>query len=121
MADSDGNETDFVAESGLVTCHVGNINDPTSIRGGMEDENSFKGINFMMTNIDSAYNYVVVYYTRNSGTQDGSPLTTAHKIARKFSVINKTSNILLTGYDVATDISIDEINMQYEIVDNAYT
>ena len=121
LADSDGNETDFVAESGLVTCHVGNINDPTSIRGGMEDENSFKGINFIMTNIDSAYNYVVVYYTRNSGTQDGSPLTTAHKIARKFSVINKTSNILLTGFDVAIDISIDEINMQYEIVDNAYT
>jgi len=28
LADSDGNETDFIGESGLVTCYIGNLNDP---------------------------------------------------------------------------------------------
>lgn len=121
LADEDGNETDFVAESGLVTCHIGSINDPQSIRGGIEDENSYKCVDFIMSNIDSAYNYVVVYYTRNSGSQDGTPNTTAYKILRKFQVTNKVAKILITGFDVTSDVSIDEINMQYEIVDNAYT
>ena len=120
LADEDGNETDFVAESGLVTCHIGNINDPQSIRGGIEDENSYKCVNFVMTNIDSAYNYVVVYYTRDSGSQDGTPTTTAFKIARKFQVTNKVAKILITGFDTELDVSVDEVNMQYEIVDNAY-
>jgi hypothetical protein len=41
-SDADGNETDFVGESGTVICHIGNVNDPQSIRGGMENENSNK-------------------------------------------------------------------------------
>ena len=68
LADSDGNETDFVAESGRVSCYIGNLNDPFSQRGGLEDENSFKSVNFILSNIDSSYNYVVVYYTRSTGT-----------------------------------------------------
>ena len=34
LADGDGNETDFVAESGLVSIYIGSLNDPHSIRGG---------------------------------------------------------------------------------------
>ena len=37
-ADADGNETDFIAESGNVICHIGSINDPNSIRSGIENE-----------------------------------------------------------------------------------
>jgi hypothetical protein len=75
LCDADGNESDFVAESSVVSCHIGSINDPFSIRGGIENENSFKSVNFRLHNIDSAYSYVIVYYTRS--TSDGSGLSVA--------------------------------------------
>jgi len=31
LSDADGNETDFIGESGLVTCYIGNLNEPSSI------------------------------------------------------------------------------------------
>ena len=50
--DDDGNETDFIGESGSVVCHVGNLLSPSSIRSGLENENSRKAINFVITDID---------------------------------------------------------------------
>ena len=37
---SEDYETDFIMESGLVVCHIGEINDPSSIRMGISNENS---------------------------------------------------------------------------------
>jgi len=42
LADGDGNETDWIGQSNMVSCHLGAINNPFSIRGGMENENSYK-------------------------------------------------------------------------------
>jgi len=44
LSDGDGNETDIVAESGLVSIYMGSLNDPQSIRGGQYNENSGKAI-----------------------------------------------------------------------------
>ena len=52
-ADADGNETDFVAESGLVSLFVGNT--PSSIRSGFREEDSHKLVRLLLSNIDSAY------------------------------------------------------------------
>lgn len=119
LADSDGNETDFVAESGIVSCHIGNLNDPFSIRGGVENENSFKGVNFIMSNIDSSYNYVSVYYTRSSGSFDGTESTTAYKITKQFAVYNNIAKIFITGFENVIETSINEINTGYNIVESA--
>ncbi|MDO4465466.1 MAG: hypothetical protein Q4C49_00450 [Bacillota bacterium] len=35
FADADGNETEVIAESGMVYMHIGRLNDPSSIRMGM--------------------------------------------------------------------------------------
>lgn len=35
--DADDNETDFVAESGIISCFIGNDRDPFSIEGGFKD------------------------------------------------------------------------------------
>ena len=37
LADSDGNESDFISESGQVVCYIGAVNNPKSIRGGHLD------------------------------------------------------------------------------------
>lgn len=117
LCDADGNETDFVGESGIVTCYIGNINDPLSIRGGISDENSHKAIQFTITNVDSAYDYIKVYYTRSTSTPEGTETTTAHYVDRQFSVIDSVANIYLTGGEVIQDISIDEINITYFLAD----
>lgn len=120
LADSDGNETDFIAESGVVSCYKGNINDPFSEEGGLADMISYKSISFTLSNIDSSYNNIIVYYTRSSSDTDGNFYTNAFKLDKKFPVYNKTAKILITGYERTSEkISIDDINLMYNVVDNA--
>jgi len=72
MADADGNETDFIGESGMVTCHMGNLNDPFSIQGGLLNQNSYKSVRFIITNLDVSYSYLRVYYSRNTANEAGA-------------------------------------------------
>lgn len=112
LADADGNETDFVSESGKVVCHIGAVNQPSSIRGGQLNENSDKIIKFRLNNLDLAYDYINIYCTRNTG-DELTEVTKAYKILDKFK-INSTSTIIsITGYEEFEEIDITEINIQY--------
>ena len=64
--DADGNETDFVAESGIISIFKGSDKDPFSIDGGIADMLAYKTIHVTLQNIDSAYDYVKVYVVRTS-------------------------------------------------------
>lgn len=119
LSDSDGNETDFIAESGIVTCHIGNLNDPFSIQGGIRDENSYKSVSFILTNIDSSYNNVNVYYTRSTSDVDGNEITTSYKILKQFSVYNNVAKINISGYENVEELSINDINVAYNVVSNS--
>ena len=119
LADSDGNETDFIAESGIVTCHIGNLNDPSSIQGGIRDENSYKSVSFILSKIDTSYNNVVVYYTRSTSDIDGNELTTSFKVLKNYSVYNGISKINITGFENVQEVSINDINVAYNVVDNS--
>lgn len=121
LSDVDGNETDFVAESGTVTCYIGTTKDPSSIRGGLLDENSNKIINLVVTNIDSAYEYVRVYYTRTTSGPDGVLVTKAYKIDRDFVVKSSVCEISISGYDNLVDVSLEDINTQYFVASAAKT
>lgn len=118
-SDNDGNETDFITESGVVTCHIGNINDPFSIRMGMMDENSEKTVKFKLSNIDTQYDLIKVYYTRTTSDNSAQDITTAHYIDSKYIINSETLDLNITGFENIIDISIDEINPQYQLVDSA--
>lgn len=113
-SDADGNETDFVAESGMVSMFIGT--DLHSVNSGIRDENSHKSVRFLLSNIDSGYSYVTVYYTRSTSDADGNSITTAHKIDKQYEV-NKSlvCNLHLTGGENVIDISISDINLQYNV------
>lgn len=121
LADGDGNETDWVGQSNIVSCHLGAINNPFSIRGGMENENSYKQVDFTLTNLDAAYSYVTVYYTRTTSSQDLSPMTEVYKVNKLYNIIDKTANVLVSGFETTTLSSIEELNAQYIIVDAVKT
>jgi hypothetical protein len=51
-------------ESGLIPVFLGNDKDPSSMDGGIKNQNSSKGIRLKITNIDKSYNYLKIYYLR---------------------------------------------------------
>lgn len=119
-ADADGNETDFVAESGLVSIFIGN--DPSSTRTGFRNEDSHKSIHFLLTNVDSAYQYVNVYYTRTTSDVFENPTTTAVKIQQQFLVNNFLKcNIVITGYEDTQEVTISDINPMYQMSSSVET
>ena len=118
--DSDDNETDFVAESGLVSLFIGN--DPSSIRSGWRNENSHKAIRFTLSNIDSAYQYVNVYYTKATSDIDQNSVTSVFKINQKFVVSSALDcDIVITGYEEKVEITTSELNPLYQTADSVFT
>ncbi len=83
------------------------------------DEDSNKIVKTYSRNLDTAYDYVKVYYTRTTAGQDGQLVTTAHKIERDFVIKSTTCDITISGYDSVTDISLEDINAQYFLASTA--
>ena len=118
-ADADGNETDFVAESGLVSIFKG-ASSPVSINTGLRDENSLKSVSFTLKNIDNGYQYLHVYYTRSSSESNQNFVTEAVKINQKFLVnTNGISNILITGNESSEQVALSDINLSYNVIQSA--
>lgn len=118
-SDADGNETDFVAESGLVSVFIG-FGAPDSLTTGTKNENSFKTVNLYMSNIDPSYDYLYVYYSRYTAEQGENFNTEYIKIDKKFVVSNDgTCNISINGFEPTIPITSADINYSFEIVDAA--
>jgi len=120
VADADGNESDFIAESGKVVCHIGAVNHPQSIRGGLMDEVSNKLIKFKLNNLDLAYDYINIYYTRTSGSSE-EEITKAYRIKDKYKITNNNVDLSITGYEEHIEIDISEINTSYTNFDSVQT
>jgi len=119
FADADGNETDFIGESGLVSLFIG-FDNYASVQTGERDENSFKTVTFTIKNIDSAYQYVHVYYSRSTAEINQNDITQYVKIDKNFLVNNVavcTCNI--TGFENIIEVTAEDINPFYNIVDSA--
>ena len=118
--DADGNETDFIGESSLVSIFKGNT--LRSVTSGFRDENSDKSVKFLITNIDPSYQYINIYYTRSTSDIDENAVVSAYKIEQKFSVNNSLEcYIHITGNEPKTEITVDDINPIYLIADQVKT
>lgn len=121
LADADGNETDFVGESSLVSVFIG-TGSPSSVHSGTKNENSYKSVSFQLSNIDSAYDNVVVYYSRSTAELGENYITEYCKVSKKYKVNNSGyCNIIVNGFEEIENISASDINLHYNVVDNAYT
>lgn len=119
LADADGNETDFVAESGLVSLFIGEIY-PSSIYTGNKNENSVKQVTFQLSNLDPSYSYVYVYYSRYTAEDGENMIKQYKKIDKKYLINNyKQAKILINGEEDTKDVSSADINLNFNIVDAA--
>ena len=119
-ADADGNESDWVAESGLVSVFIGGS--PTSVNTGIRDENSIKSVRFRLSNIDIGYSFVKIYYTRYSADIDGNFVVSAKRIDKNFLVNNAgVCSVLITGDEDETEVTLEEINSSFDVIQSAQT
>ena len=121
LSDGDGNETDIVAESGVVTIHMGSLNDPASIRGGQFNENSGKSIQFIITNLDSGYDYVSVYYSRTSGADNLQRSVQAVKILNRYRIRQNVCSIHITGNELSEIIPVETLSQDFFLASAAKT
>lgn len=120
LADFDGNESDFISESGQVVCYIGAVNNPTSIRGGQLNENSEKLVKFKLNNLDLAYDYINVYYTRSTGDETTDAIT-VHKIVDKFKILGTSTILTISGYEETETLTLADLNIRYSVFDRVKT
>lgn len=121
LADGDDNETDIVAESGLVTIHMGSLNDPQAIRGGQFNEDSGKSVQFILTNLDSGYDYVKVYYSRTLGADNVQRSVQAVKIYNKYRIRQNVCTIHITGNEKSELIPVEALSQDFFMASSAKT
>ena len=118
--DADGNETDFIGESGLVSLFIGEI--PDAIMGGFRNQTSYKRVRFQISHIDTSYQYIQVYYTRATSGINENMTTSAYKIVQTYPVNNdQICNLDISGYEDVKEVSVDEINPQYQSFNSVET
>lgn len=110
--DKDGNESDIIAESGMVPVFIGTDGDPFSINGGIENMRTDKSVILRLKGADDV-KYIKICYTRASSANNENSITTAYKINDPIYVENEEQDIYITGYEDTSDITINDLNTQY--------
>lgn len=119
--DSDFNETDIVAETGIVSIFKGSINTPKSCSGAIMNEVTDKSILLSLSNIDTSFTYFNLYYVRNTCDENGILIQEVKKINRDYEIDSEYHLITITGFEETTDITIDDLNIQYNYVESVKT
>ena len=118
-ADNDYNKTDVVAESGIVSIFNGNVYEPKTISGTILNEKTDKAINLKILNIDDSFYRFYIYYVREYCDSDGNILTEAKQIREPFELT--TGECTITGFEAADVVSVEELNINYLLVDSVKT
>ena len=121
FADNDFNKTDIVCESGQISIFNGSISDPTTITGTLQDERTEKSISLKINNIDTSFQKVYLYYTRESSDINGARTTETCMIKEPYDVKNSNLDITVNGYEEVQVINNDELNIKYLYVDRVKT
>ena len=109
--DSDDNESDYIAETGLIPVFIGTDKDPFSIDGGIKNQLTNKGIRLKLSNMDKSYNYLKVYYVRYFADYQQNRVSQCKKIYKRYPINSDTLYIQITGYEDAEDIDPNLLNI----------
>lgn len=115
FADNDYNKTDIVAESGQVSIFKGDLSKISSISGTILNEETDKYVTLKISNIDKSFSKIYVYYIRNYCDENGIRQTEAALIQEPYDIKNIEETITITGYETTEEISVEEVNIQYNM------
>lgn len=121
FADNDFNKTDVVCESGQISVFNGTIANPITITGTLQDERTDKSISIRINNIDTSFQKVYLYYTRESSDINGARITETCMIKEPYDIKNSILDITINGYEEVQEINEEELNIKYLYVDRVKT
>lgn len=121
LADSDTNKTDIVAESGQISIYKGSVTKISSISGTLYNELTDKAITLKITNIDTTFSKLYLYYSREFSDTNGIRMSEAAIITKPYDIKEDSLLININGYEDINQISIEDLNIQYNIVSAAKT
>lgn len=116
-SDEDGNTTDVIAESGIIPVFFGSDGNIQSVNGGYADMRTDKQIRLHISNVDSVYSHVKVYYSRSTSAIEESANTLCYEIQHLYPLVNGEASINITGFEATLDINSTELNTQYFVID----
>lgn len=118
--DEDGNESDFFAESGLVSVFIGNSAD--SIHSGFRNEDSHKQVKFVLTNTDASYSKINVYYTKSTSDINQNATVQAYKILKEYKISQgEGTYLVVSGFEDVQEVTVNDINATYQIYGSVET
>ena len=109
--DADDNESDYIAESGPIPVFIGSDSTPSSMDGGIKNQNSNKGISLKITNLDKSYNYLRVYYVRYFADYQQHRVSECKKLYNKIPINFSTLELQITGNEQVEDIDANILNI----------
>lgn len=112
LSDSVGNMSNVIQHSSIVQIFIGE-NGTYQVRMGMEDENANKSVKFELTDIDSGFDYIRVFYERTSSGADQASTTLFYMIDQNFPIINGKCELTLTGEEQTLGISLSDLKNEY--------
>ena len=142
FGDSDFNQTDIVAESGIVSVFNGNNAVPSTISGTLLDERTDKMIGLGITGLNPIYSKIYIYYSREYSDTQGYRMTEYGMFNEPID-LNRDSTygayiqtidsatgrpvytqtmiqgqeIWLTGFEQTTPIDPEILNIDYHTID----
>lgn len=121
FADNDFNKTDIVCESGQITVFNGTISSPSTVTGTLQDERTDKSISIRINNIDTSFQKVYLYYTRETCDINGARITEVAMIKEPYDIVTNYLNITVNGYEEIQEMNEEELNIKYLYVDRVKT
>lgn len=121
FADNDFNKTDVVCESGQISVFNGTLSSPKTIMGTLQDERTDKSISIRINNIDTSFQKVYLYYTRETSDINGARITETAMIKEPYDIKNSYLDITVNGFEEVQEINEEELNIKYLYVDRVKT
>lgn len=121
FADNDFNKTDVVCESGQISVFNGTLSSPRTIMGTLQDERTDKSISIRINNIDTSFQKVYLYYTRETSDINGARITESAMIREPYDIKNSYLDITINGFEEVEQINEEELNIKYLYVDRVKT
>lgn len=116
--DDDYNETDIIAQTGVISIFNGTTSSPKTVSGGLMDEKTNKAISLEFRDLDTSFTYFKLYVYRTTCDSNGVKLEYAYKINENYEITNTSKLVYINGFEELVDISVEELNIQYNTVDS---
>ncbi len=110
---ADGNATNIVAQSSLVSVFFGDT--LGTVRGGKENEKTDKAVRFVLSGLNTAYSRLRVYFDYSAG--DASNQTTLYRIDATFSITGGKTSFTHTGAETIIQTEVSTVQTNFASID----